>query len=74
LPADPQAVVNGFVQSVEYDGAVTLPLVSSPAQFDGVPITLGQAPAFGADTDDVLAELGFDADAAMQAKIDGAVQ
>jgi crotonobetainyl-CoA:carnitine CoA-transferase CaiB-like acyl-CoA transferase len=74
LPADPQAVVNGFVQPVEYDDAVTLPLVSSPAQFDRSPNTLGRAPEFGADTDDVLAELGFDADEVMQAKIDGAVQ
>jgi crotonobetainyl-CoA:carnitine CoA-transferase CaiB-like acyl-CoA transferase len=74
LPADPQAVVNGFVQPVEYDDAVTLPLVSSPAQFDRLPNALARAPEFGADTDDVLAELGFDADAVMQAKIDGAVQ
>lgn len=72
LPADPQAVVNGFVQPVEYD-AVTLPLIASPAQFDRTPNPLGRAPEFGADTDDVLAELGFDADAVMQAKIDGAV-
>lgn len=72
LPVDPQAVANGFVQTVEYDSA-TLPLISSPAQFDRTPNPLDRAPEFGADTDDVLAELGLDADAVMQAKIDGAV-
>jgi crotonobetainyl-CoA:carnitine CoA-transferase CaiB-like acyl-CoA transferase len=73
LPGDPQAVANGFVQPVEYGNSVTLPLISSPAQFDRTPNPLGRAPEFGADTDDVLAELGLDADAVMQAKIDGAV-
>jgi crotonobetainyl-CoA:carnitine CoA-transferase CaiB-like acyl-CoA transferase len=73
LPVDPQAVANGFVQSIEYDGSVVLPLVSSPAQFDRTPNPLGRAPEFGADTDDVLAELGLGADEVMQAKIDGAV-
>ena len=33
----PRAVVNGFVQQVEYDDSVVLPLVSSPAQFDRTP-------------------------------------
>jgi crotonobetainyl-CoA:carnitine CoA-transferase CaiB-like acyl-CoA transferase len=73
LPTDPQAVANGFVQQVEYDNSVSLPLVSSPAQFDRIPNPLGRAPEFGADTDDVLAELGLDADEIIQAKIDGAV-
>ena len=53
---------------------MTLPLISSPAQFDRTPNPLGRAPEFGADTDDMLAELGFDSDEVMQAKIDGAVQ
>jgi crotonobetainyl-CoA:carnitine CoA-transferase CaiB-like acyl-CoA transferase len=74
LPTDPQAVANGFVQEVAYGDSVVLPLISSPAQFDRIPNPLGPAPEFGADTDDVLAELGLDADEVIQAKIDGAVQ
>ena len=73
LPRDPQAIANGFVQSVAYDGDVNLPLVASPAQFDRIPPQLGRAPEFGADTDDVMSELGFDADEVMEARISGAV-
>jgi crotonobetainyl-CoA:carnitine CoA-transferase CaiB-like acyl-CoA transferase len=73
LPADPQAVANGFVQPVAYDGDVVMPMVASPAQFDRTPPTLGRAPEFGADTDDVLQALGMDMDAIIEAKIDGAV-
>ena len=73
LPADPQAIANGFVQPVAYENSVDLPLVSSPVQFDRTPPRLGRAPEFGADTDSVLAELGLDPDQVMQARIDGAV-
>jgi crotonobetainyl-CoA:carnitine CoA-transferase CaiB-like acyl-CoA transferase len=73
LPADPQAVANGFVQPVAYDGDVTMPMVASPAQFDRTPPALGRAPEFGADTDAVLQSLGMDMDAIIEAKIDGAV-
>ena len=73
LPEDPQAIANGFVQSVSYEGDVTLPLVASPAQFDRIPPRLGRAPEFGADTDVVLSELGLDPEQVMQARIDGSV-
>jgi crotonobetainyl-CoA:carnitine CoA-transferase CaiB-like acyl-CoA transferase len=73
LPADPQAVANGYVQRVEYDGDVVLPLVAAPAQFDRTPPELGHAPEFAADTDDFLSELGMDGEEILQAKISGAV-
>jgi crotonobetainyl-CoA:carnitine CoA-transferase CaiB-like acyl-CoA transferase len=73
LPQDPQAITNGFVQPVSYGGDVVLPLVAAPAQFDRVPPRLGRAPEFGADTDDVLSELGLDAEEIMEAKVSGAV-
>jgi crotonobetainyl-CoA:carnitine CoA-transferase CaiB-like acyl-CoA transferase len=50
-----------------------MPLVASPAQFDRTPPRLSHAPEFGADTDDVLAELGLDSEQVMQARIAGAV-
>ena len=56
---DPQAEANGYVQTVEYDNGRTLRLVSAPVQFGGSPGTLTPAPDHGADTDDVLQELGF---------------
>ena len=73
LPVDPQAIANGYVQPVSYDGDLVLPLISSPAQFDRTPPPLGRAPEFGADTDEVLAQLGMDGDQIMEAKIAGAV-
>ncbi len=73
LPVDPQAIANGYVQAVSYDGDLALPLVSSPAQFDRTPPPLGPAPGFGANTDEVLAELGMDEDQIMEARIAGAV-
>jgi crotonobetainyl-CoA:carnitine CoA-transferase CaiB-like acyl-CoA transferase len=73
LPEDTQAIANGFVQRVGYGGELTLPLIAAPAQFDRIPPDLGRAPEFGADTDEVLAEIGLDAEEVMQARISGAV-
>lgn len=73
LPADPQAIANGYAQPVSYEGDLVLPLVSSPAQFDRTPPPLGRAPEFGAHTDEILADLGMDGDQIMEAKIAGAV-
>jgi crotonobetainyl-CoA:carnitine CoA-transferase CaiB-like acyl-CoA transferase len=73
LPADPQAIANGYAQPVSYDENIVLPLISSPAQFDRDPPSLGRAPEFGEHTDAVLAELGLDGDQILEAKIAGAV-
>jgi crotonobetainyl-CoA:carnitine CoA-transferase CaiB-like acyl-CoA transferase len=70
---DNQAVVNGFIQQVSYPGERSLPIVANPVQFDRTPPTLQPAPEFGADTDEILASLGMDADAILEAKISGAV-
>ena len=73
LLEDPQAQANGFVQTVVYPGGQALPLVASPVQFDRAAPTLGPAPEFGADTEDVLRGLGFDDEAIVDAKISGGV-
>ena len=57
---DDQALANGYVQRVEHDGDGKIVLVAAPVQFGGEPPALGKAPAFGADTDDVLRAHGRD--------------
>jgi crotonobetainyl-CoA:carnitine CoA-transferase CaiB-like acyl-CoA transferase len=71
--ADPQAALNGFVQHVDYGSGRGIPMVASPVQFDRTPPALTPAPAFGADTDEVLQSLGMDWDAIIAAKTSGAV-
>jgi crotonobetainyl-CoA:carnitine CoA-transferase CaiB-like acyl-CoA transferase len=73
LPDDPQARVNGFVQTVRYPTGHELPLIASPVQFDRTAPTLTPAPEFGADTDPVLRRLGMDDEQLIEAKIAGGV-
>ena len=70
---DPQALANGFVQTVDYGNGRELPLIANPVQFDRDPPDLAPAPEFGADTDDILLSLGWDRDAILEAKASGAV-
>ena len=70
---DPQALANGFVQTVDYGNGRELPLIANPVQFDRDPPDLAPAPEFGADTDDILLSLGWDWDAILEAKASGAV-
>ena len=73
LTDDPQARVNGFVQDVDYGEGRTLPLFTSPVQFDRTAPELRRAPEFSADTDEVLGSIGMDEEAILQAKISGGV-
>ncbi|HEY7106720.1 MAG TPA: CoA transferase [Acidimicrobiia bacterium] len=70
---DPQGIANGFVQSVDYGDGRTLPMFTTPVHFDRDAPVLTPAPEFGADTDEILASIGMDTDAILQAKIDGGV-
>jgi crotonobetainyl-CoA:carnitine CoA-transferase CaiB-like acyl-CoA transferase len=70
---DPQALANGFLQTVDYGNGRELPLIANPVQFDRSPPELAPAPEFGADTDEILLSLGWDWDAILEAKASGAV-
>jgi crotonobetainyl-CoA:carnitine CoA-transferase CaiB-like acyl-CoA transferase len=71
---DPQALANGYVQRVEHDGEGKIVLVPAPVQFDGEVPTLGKAPAFGADTDDVLRSHGHDDEAIADLRARGVIR
>ena len=58
---DPQTHHNGMVAEVGYVNGTPLKLVASPVHMSDAPFTIRKAPPLlGADTDDVLAELGYD--------------
>jgi crotonobetainyl-CoA:carnitine CoA-transferase CaiB-like acyl-CoA transferase len=65
---DPQVRANEYILP-----AGDLELVSSPVQFDVTAPVLGPAPAFAAQTEDVLQELGLDWDRIIALKAAGAV-
>ena len=71
--SDPQAITNGFIQTVEYGQGRSLPIIANPVQFDRTPPDLRPAGAFGEHTDEVLAGLGMDDEAIIEAKISGGV-
>lgn len=70
---DPQALANGYIQNVDYGDGRTLPLVSVPMQFDGAPLPARRSPDLGADSDAILAGLGYDEDAIIDLKVAGIV-
>lgn len=49
-------------------------LAAAPAQFDGEVAQLGKAPAFGADTDDVLRARGLDDEAIADLRARGIIR
>jgi crotonobetainyl-CoA:carnitine CoA-transferase CaiB-like acyl-CoA transferase len=65
---DPQIRANEYILQ-----AGELELVASPVQFDETAPTLGPAPTFAEQTDDVLLELGLDWDRIIELKSTGAV-
>jgi len=73
LRTDPQALANGYIQTVDYGDGRTLEMVAAPVQFGRIPARLRPAPDLGADTDAVLAEVGLTEEQILQAKIDGAL-
>jgi crotonobetainyl-CoA:carnitine CoA-transferase CaiB-like acyl-CoA transferase len=72
INADRQAQANGYVQTVDA-GEHKLPLVSVPMQFDGLPLPMRRAPDLGADSETLLAALGYSEDAILELKVAGVV-
>ena len=72
LPADPQAVVNGYVQPVGY-GDVELPMIAAPAQIDRQAPHLVPAPEFNDHAEELLGRLGLTDEEILQLRLDGAL-
>jgi crotonobetainyl-CoA:carnitine CoA-transferase CaiB-like acyl-CoA transferase len=73
LPADGQAQANGFVQTVGTSAGRDMTMVSVPMQFDGSPLAARGAPDVGADSESILADLGYDEEQVIDLKVAGVV-
>lgn len=71
LPNDRQAIANGYVQDVDYGDGRRLTMVSTPVQFDRRPSPIRPAPELGADSDDVMHELGLTDDEIVDLRVRG---
>jgi crotonobetainyl-CoA:carnitine CoA-transferase CaiB-like acyl-CoA transferase len=70
---DVQVQANNLVQTVDYGDGSTISLVAVPMLFDGEAMPASRSPDLGADSDDVLAGLGYDEEAIIDLKIKGVV-
>ena len=71
--ADPQVVANHYVGSLELGDDGSLSVAMPPVQFNDHRPEPRPAPELGADTDQVLLDLGYDWDQLVELKVDGAI-
>ena len=70
---DPQVHANGYIAGTGMGNGVSLPLVTSPVQFDGQPGRPRRAPEHGEHTETVLLELGMTWDEIGELKEQGVI-
>jgi crotonobetainyl-CoA:carnitine CoA-transferase CaiB-like acyl-CoA transferase len=70
---DSQVMANDYVTPMEIDDRRSVTVARPPVQFNGGQATARPAPELGADTDQVLLDLGYDWDELVQMKLDGAI-
>jgi crotonobetainyl-CoA:carnitine CoA-transferase CaiB-like acyl-CoA transferase len=70
---DAQAIANGYLADVEMASGASVPMVASPAQFDGQPNRPTRGPEHGEHTESVLLELGVSWDDIAALKESGAI-
>jgi len=70
---DPQARENGYVTEVDHPAGRKITVVRAPVQFDETLTPLGTAPEPGANTEEVLLEMGHDWDDIARYQAQGAI-
>ena len=73
LKDDRQVQANRYMQTVEHEDGSTLQMVSIPMQFDGSALPAKPAPKLGADSEMILADLGYDEEKVLALKVAGVV-
>lgn len=73
IAGDEQVQANGYLKQVPAGDGTTLPMVSVPMLFDGEALPSTRSPELGADSDAVLAGLGYSEDEIIDLKVQGVV-
>jgi crotonobetainyl-CoA:carnitine CoA-transferase CaiB-like acyl-CoA transferase len=73
LTTDPQVEANGYLGETATSDGTPFQLVTTPVQYAGKPASPKRAPEFNEHCDEILAEIGCDADEVMELKVAGVV-
>jgi crotonobetainyl-CoA:carnitine CoA-transferase CaiB-like acyl-CoA transferase len=71
--SDAQVLANGYVSPMQLDDQTSVTVARPPVQFNDDRPSPRPAPELGADTDQVLLDLGYDWDQLVELKVDGAI-